>query len=511
MTPRARVVVIGAGIGGLTAAALLARDGVHVTVVEANPYPGGSAATFFHKSYRFDAGATVAAGFQETGAHTLVGDILGLRWNTRAKDPAWVVHLPDRRITLTRDLSDIARQFPRSAGFWTEQRKIADLTWVMSSAGLPFPPADPKEALHLAKIGWQFFPRDMRLLPFAFSTVGQWMNRHQLSKDKGFLRFIDAQLLISAQTTSPFVNALYGATALDLPRQGVFQIQGGIGELSQQLARKINSLGGDVLFRHSVSRVVVGNALAKGVSVHQGKRGGKEIKFPADLVIANTTPWSLDSLLGPASPQELRSEIRHRRQTQGAFVLHIGLRDEALPSDLPEHHQIICDYDSPLEEGNSLFLSISPAWDSSRAPPGCRAVTVSTHTRVQPWWDAKSENKSSYQARKTIYAESMIEAIDRVIPGFKTAAELVLPGTPLTYQFYTQRHKGMVGGFPQTSLLKARGPRTGIPNLLLVGDSIFPGQSTAAVTLGAIRVAKLASRRLRQSASESGGGDWRQQ
>jgi phytoene dehydrogenase-like protein len=47
----------------------------------------------------------------------------------------------------------------------------------------------------------------------------------------------------------------------------------------------------------------------------------------------------------------------------------------------------------------------------------------------------------------------------------------------------------MVGGFPQTSLFKARGPRTGVPNLWLVGDSIFPGQSTAGVTLGAMRVA----------------------
>jgi phytoene dehydrogenase-like protein len=47
----------------------------------------------------------------------------------------------------------------------------------------------------------------------------------------------------------------------------------------------------------------------------------------------------------------------------------------------------------------------------------------------------------------------------------------------------------MVGGFPQTSIWQARGPATGVPNILLVGDSIFPGQSTAGVTLGAFRVA----------------------
>jgi phytoene dehydrogenase-like protein len=47
----------------------------------------------------------------------------------------------------------------------------------------------------------------------------------------------------------------------------------------------------------------------------------------------------------------------------------------------------------------------------------------------------------------------------------------------------------MVGGFPQKSLFNVRGPSTGIPNLWLVGDSIFPGQSTAGVTLGGMRVA----------------------
>jgi phytoene dehydrogenase-like protein len=119
---------------------------------------------------------------------------------------------------------------------------------------------------------------------------------------------------------------------------------------------------------------------------------------------------------------------------------------------------------------------------------------------VQPWWDVLAEDAEAYAARKADYTERMLANIERALPGFRQSVVLTLPGTPVTYNFYTGRHLGLVGGFPFTSLFKARGPRTGIANLRLVGDSIFPGQSTAGVSLGALRVARDVLRHLPQTA-----------
>ncbi len=483
------IIVIGAGVGGLTTAALLAQAGYRVTVLEAQTYPGGCAGTFYHKGFRFDAGATVAGGFQPNGPHAIAGERLGIHWRVRQHDPAWVVHLPDRTVALTGDNAEVLAQFPQSVRFWQAQSQTADLGWKLAALGLPWPPTQPADLLQLARAGLRYFPQDVRLLPYAFSTVQQWLRRSGADADPAFRRFVDAQLLISAQTTSERVNALWGATALDLARQGVYHVEGGMGGLAETLVRRIADFGGQVLYRQRVTRIAVQQGRVSGVYAQQGKRGRQQQFYPADFVVGNLTPWSLDTLLADSSPSRLRREVQARSNGWGAFVLHLGVQADKLPADLPDHHQLIASYEGALGETRSIFISISPPWDHSRAPAGQRAVTMTTHTAVQPWWTLLNSDETAYHARKAEYTAKMLETVERYLPGFGGSITLQLPGTPVTYQFYTERHQGMVGGFPITSLFRVRGPRTGISNLRLVGDSIFPGQSTAGVTLGAMRVA----------------------
>ena len=89
-----RILIIGAGFGGLATAAELSSEGFEVTVLEAHTYPGGSAGTFFHKGYRFDAGATLAGGFAEGGIMDNIARRFDIDWGAQPTLKAMQVHLP---------------------------------------------------------------------------------------------------------------------------------------------------------------------------------------------------------------------------------------------------------------------------------------------------------------------------------------------------------------------------------------------------------------------------------
>ncbi len=401
-----QIVVIGAGIGGLTTAALLAQSGYHVTVLEAGTYPGGCAGTFFHQGYRFDAGATIAGGFHDSGPHTLIGNMLGIQWPIRTFDPAWVIHLPDQRVALTRDNTDVLKHFPTSEAFWREQAQLADIGWSLSAQGFPWPPSNLTELVKIAETGLNHVPRALALLPLVSQTAYQWAARHRLGSHAAFIRFLDAQLLISAQTTARHANAIYSATALDLARQGVYHVKGGMGGLAETLADAIKGFGGDVHFRHTVTRIHIEEGRVSGVSYKDGKHSRQDAFLPCNFVIGNVTPWSLDALLSEDSPPAIRRDAANRRTGWGAFVLHLGIRANGLPDDMPDHHQIIAEMEGPLGEGRSIFVSLSPGWATTRAPANHRAVTVTTHTAVQPWWDLVAQDHVAYEARKAAYITS---------------------------------------------------------------------------------------------------------
>lgn len=498
-----KILVVGAGVGGATAAALLAKAGHDVTMLEAHVYPGGCAGTFYHQKYRFDAGATLAGGFQPGGPHDVVGKALGITWKTHPAEPAWRVYLPDREITRFGDEAnwhaELASVFGASPDkdailrFFKHSERISDAVWRFAARQPTWPPANIGD---LFRTAGALRPDTLVTLPLLLETMGAWARRSGV-RDRAALTFLDSQLLISAQTTADNASALFGAAAADLPRKGVNHVDGGIGTISRQLVEAFEAQGGQMHYRQEVTRFETRDGRIVAAHTNKGAR------FECDAVVANLTPWDMARLLGDAAPAALRDEARTRPDEWGAFTVYVGLAaagEQSVVSSAPNtahriphtvsHHQLIADYNKPLGETNSIFMSFSMAGDAQRAPEGHQALTISTHTRAADWWALREKpgGQAEYDERVAAYTETMLTHAERAVPGLRSRIRLQLSGTPVTFKFYTRRHRGGVGGFPFTSIFKARGPWTGMRNAWLVGDSIFPGQSTAGVTMGALRV-----------------------
>ncbi len=490
-----RVVLIGAGIGGLATAAVLAKSGYDVTVLEAHVYPGGCAGTFYHQGYRFDAGATLAGGFYPSGPMDVVAKEAGISgWAGILDELAMAVHMPSgqvvRRWSDERSLEESKAVFGDQVEmFWRWQQKTADALWNLALRLPSWPPKGLEQISRLAFTGLSWIQQDPvgRLSPVLFADIIRPVTYHLRGLPEAFRLFVDGQLLISAQTTSEQANALYGASALDLPRRGVMHFQGGIGTIAETLAHSVEQNKGRVIYRQEVKRIIFEND--KPVAV-EGKR--KE-RFDADIVVCNLTPWNIAQLTEDSGWDRMkwfsdRSEhFSVFDSGWGAFTAYIGFDGSIVPKDFPLHQQKI--FGEPLGEGNSIFMSLSPEWDVSRAPSGHRTLTISTHTRLEPWWRLFSDDPARYEQKKEAFLQEIICKVEQILPQLTNAIHLALPGTPVTFQRFTRRKAGWVGGFPQKDLFQAWPARLA-PGLWMVGDSIFPGQSIAAVALGGVRIAK---------------------
>ncbi len=488
MTRTPEVVVIGAGVSGLVTAAALAHAGLSVTVLEAHIYPGGCAATFRHRGHWFDAGATLAAGFDADGVMDRVGRATGVTaWPVRRCEPAMVVHLDDgstaeRRGDDTR-WEVLGRLFPTSARFWRWQEETARWLWNLA---LELPELHPRT---LGELG-ELVAAALRCVRRRPPPLSLWLDLWQpidrrLPADPRFRRFVDGQLLIAAQATSREVYSAYAAAALDLPNRGVVEVAGGIGSLSWALVDAIERHGGRVLFRQEVTQLrAIGRRWR--LSTRQG------LECEVDLVVAAVTPWTLAGML-ETPPSWLRRKTSRPPDGWGAFVLYLSLDSTLVPAELPLHHQVL--RDGRLAEGFSVFVSLSPAWDSSRAPTGYRAATLSTHTRWHLWWEAFRRGPEEYRALVSEYTDRVLETARRALPWLPSALRFVVPGTPRSFARYTRRPWGWVGGFPQRHPFIGW-PTTIAPGLWLVGDSVFPGQSIPATALSGLRVARRIARTL---------------
>jgi C-3',4' desaturase CrtD len=476
------VAVIGAGIGGLTAAALSAHDRRSTLLLEAHNRPGGCAGDFALNGVLFPAGATLISGFEADGLHAWVYDRLGISNRAEPLDQAMEIVAPDRRFTLWTERARWDEE-ARSAFdgdhtgrerflHWTET--VGSAVHRLASRRPVLPPRSPRDLIRLAAA---LRPDVLRTLPYLHRTAGSVLLSCGAAHDPLFAQFVDAQLLDATGCEAATSAAVTGAIALDLYHHGCFGMPGGPAEIARDLLRAFRRDGGQARFEAVVIAI-----RRDGHGAWQVKTAGGDT-IRARCVISNAPAWDMSVLLGAQASRTLSRATGLRRHGWGAFVLHAAVDPSVLPARQHAHFQTLPRPGQRLDEGGMCFITVMPP----SGPPGApRAVSASTHTDAGRWWMLSDDGYREHKAR---YTEQLLAACERAIPGFNRGLIFSRSATPRTFARYTQRGWGIVGGVRNDlrhTLFRSLSHRSGLPGLYLCGDSIFPGQGTVGVTLSGI-------------------------
>lgn len=488
------VVVVGGGIGGLTCAALLAARGASVCLIERTSRAGGCAATFEHLGHEFETGAGLYAGWEPSGLHRRIFEELPIAApEAREVAPAYNVRLPHGAYVRVGGSDEEFREtlrasFPEcgdaAVRFYRDASQIADALRRAASYTPALVNASRLQLMRLAAT-------EPRLAPRILGARDETAATHLAHTSTRFRRFIDAQLQTFAQAPSESCSYLYASVALTEALRSMYALRGGAQALADALTESIKKSGGTVRLDTTALRLAFDSrGRANGVTLLSGETVGA-----SRAVVSNLTVWdTFGKLVGAErTPAHLRAQLKSLRGS-GVYQIFVSLDEEAarrLPSD-----KIIALDDwqegREFDAESALFIfGSSPAWDT-RAPTGRRAATVTAFTDAEQWFSFHSD-ETEHEAQDTRSLEALWSRLHAALPELGDGAEVFETATPRTFYERTRRRLGMVAGLPRTpGLLKGQHAlthRTHIPNLLLVGDTVFPGAGVAPVTHSALVVA----------------------
>ena len=490
----AKISVIGAGIGGMSAAARLARQGHDVTIYENSDRSGGKCRTEWFGDYGFDTGPsllTLPAVYRDLFLKT--GKRLEHILELTPVDPAFSYHFNDGKSVTFPNLSnpktylEIEKSFGSAASDgWKKIINRAEKMWEASRES--FVESELKSI-------WPLLKR--KNLISQINQIAPLTSLRELSKKYNLdphLRMIvdryatytgsDPRSAPAVLLTIAFVESTFGA----------WHIKGGIGQLSEAIEQRCRDLGVRFEFNTLVSKILTNGNLVTGVEI----AGGQQIA--SDIVVANSdAEYVYNKLLADtvSSAKSERKKLRIATKSLAGFSLLLGLdKSKDKPVQL-NHHNVYFpqDYDSEFDQIFNQKVPVvdptiyvcAPKDDSMVKSVGKEAwfvlVNAPRHEPETGWdWNHGGED----------YAKTIIKKMDALGLNVSNRLDFMKYRTPADLERYAMAPGGSIYGTSSNSassaFLRARN-RSKVKGLFCVGGSAHPGGGLPLVGISAELVA----------------------
>jgi len=483
------VAIVGAGIGGLVAAALLADAGLKVAVFEAHVVAGGYCHTFLRKArhlgqaclYRFDAGPHDFSGVFPGGPLTRVLERLGLADRLQWRQLDHVYRNAATTIEPPRDWREYARelgrQFPEDAAgllaLFDDIRAIYDDMYAtgVDKCGIPGLPGDVDAMLAYPKA----HPMAFRWMERPFDElVAKHVNSIEARKVLGALTgyISDGHEMLTCADMVPIFGYYF---------HGGYYPLGGSGVLADALVEAIEARGGTVHLKTAVKSIAIENGRAAGVLLANGK------PIAAGAVISNADiKRTFGELVDPKhAPAAFLARVGEAEPALSCFMVHLGV--DYVPEGRPIVH---------LQDGLSIGIEVLSKVDPSAAPRGHSTVAIiklMTHTEAKTWFPSEGGGdwkalraSADYEIRKRELGDAMIAAAETAFPGLSQHIVYRCEASPVTYARYDHASAGAIYGVAKSG--RMRGVKSPIPGLVIAGAATH-GPGVEAVWISGARAA----------------------
>jgi len=428
------VIIIGGGLGGLTAGAKLAKEGKKVLLLEQHDRPGGCATTFTRKDYTMEVGLHEMDGLHPADGKTRIFNDLGLFDGVEYLPVPEFYRFYNGRTDLVMShdreaaIGMLNSEFPgEKKGILTYFERLANARRInVSERDVP----DISIGEYLDSI---FTNEEIKLV---------------LLGNLGY--FHDDPYTLSLRYFSMAENAYFNGRANF--------IKGGSQQLSDKLVSVIRSFGGKVLLNHKVSKIETENGALTNVEFQNTMPGDHpRVKATADQYVVNAALPLVTGMIDDPAGRQLEQEMSEMPVGASLLTLYLGFSKSlkalghqhystfVFDESVKSQQDIQANNHADFDKRGFTFVDYSQV-DSALAPPGKSVGAICCIDYLADW---EHLDRRAYLAKKKLVAEQFINRLEILIPGCRSHIEQIDVGTSKTVRRYTLNPGGAVYGFAQ--------------------------------------------------------------